>query len=178
VILILSFGVGHLVQELGDKVIKALTGPRFFRQGRDNFWVTEEAKHLRKSLAEDLGHPVVSADHGFDCCLTMIEERFAKRDVFLATSDLCRSFLVLAFLAILPGVRVIKSFSHSKTATIESLAALIGLVLIVSWLSWGRMIRFRELSELTVFRVYAGSRTKKPNTKTADNYQSADRREE
>lgn len=158
ILLVVSFGVGHLIQELGDTLIKHARGPRFFKQARDNYWASEDGKPVKAAIAEDLGHPVESADEAFDHCLTKIDGRFPKRDIFLATSDLSRSFVVLAILAIFPLIRVVSARSHSRLEFVLILAASFSVILVVCHLSWVRMVRFRELAELTVFRVYAASR--------------------
>ncbi len=46
-LIVLAFGIGNIVQELGDVCLKALKGKRFFRRARDRFWVTEEAQLVR-----------------------------------------------------------------------------------------------------------------------------------
>jgi hypothetical protein len=83
-----------------------------------------------------------------------LKDRFAKRDMFLATSDLCRSLWLLAFLAFVPATRI--AWEHFSP-TCRYFAVILGFVLFmfsVAWLSWKRMVRFRELSEGTVFRAY------------------------
>ncbi len=158
ILLVASFGVGHLIQELGDMIIKHRKGPRFFRQGRDKFWVSEEAKPLKEEIAEDLRHPVESADEAFDHCLTKIEGRFPKRDIFLATADLCRSLVVLAILAIFPLTRVVLIQTRTWLEFVLVFAASLSIILVACQLSWARMVRFRELAEVTVFRIYSASR--------------------
>jgi hypothetical protein len=54
-LLLLSFGLGHLIQELADVVIKRLKGSRYFKQSRDAFWASEEAKPVKAAVAKDLG---------------------------------------------------------------------------------------------------------------------------
>ena len=156
-LLLFAFGAGNVVQELGDVLIKAVKGVRFFRAARDRFWVTADAEIVRNSIQKELGHQHSIHDSAFDYCLTKVKDRFAKRDVFLATSDLCRSLLVLSALALLPTVRhsftIYTNFFHScVVATI-----LIAMLVTVCSLMWGRMVRFRELSETTVFLTYLAS---------------------
>lgn len=45
-------------------------------------------------------------DLAFDYCITKLKDRFVKRDGFLATSDLCRSYIVLSTLGLLPVIRI------------------------------------------------------------------------
>jgi len=49
-LIVLAFGIGNIVQELGDVCLKALKGKRFFRRARDRFWVTEEAQLVRDTI--------------------------------------------------------------------------------------------------------------------------------
>jgi hypothetical protein len=154
VLVIVAFGAGNLVQELGDVTIKTWKGMRYLKAARDEFWVSDEALPVKASITTELGHELSFVDTAFDYCLTRLKGRFAKRDVFLATSDLCRSFMVLAVLAIVPGARLLW-VQFSWTWRDSGLVGSIGLFLIsLGWLSWKRMVRFRELSEVTVFRAY------------------------
>jgi hypothetical protein len=153
-LLIISFSAGHLVQELADQVIKRLKGPRFFRQWRDAYWESDEAKMLRKRVSEELGGEIDSVDAAFDYCLSKIEGRFAKRDVFLATSDLSRTILVAAVLGVIPATRVALDAGKTLWGVVASLCLGYGMLILVGILSWTRLTRFRELSETRVFRVY------------------------
>lgn len=74
-----------------------------------------------------------------------------KRDVFLATSDLCRSFVVLSTLGLFPAVRIaLYDIHHIHNSLVAS--AILGLLLLtIALLAWKRRVRFRELSETTVF---------------------------
>jgi hypothetical protein len=150
-LLLVAFGAGNAVQELGDVTVKRIKGVRFPRAGRDRFWLTPEAEIVRNKINTDLGHAITSADLAFDYCLTKLKDRFAKRDIFLATSDLCRSFVILSVLALLPAFRVSIYDLHRSW---PAFALFCVLALIFSFLMWKRMVRFRELSETTVFRVY------------------------
>lgn len=157
-LLLLAFGVGNVVQELADVTVKAIKGQRYFRSARDRFWLTADAEIVKNTIKKELGHQVTSVDAAFDYCLTKLGDRFGKRDIFLATSDLCRSFVVLAILAIFPLIRVVSAISHSRLEFVLILAASFSVILVVCYLSWVRMVRFRGLAELTVFRIYAASR--------------------
>lgn len=160
ILLIISFGVGHLIQELGDLIIKRAKGPRFFKLARDKYWASEESKPVKRAIAEDLGHPVESSDEAFDHCLTNIEGRFSKRDVFLATSDLSRSFLVLSIVGIAPLIRIVAQKSTSWLEMLSFTSLGLGVIVLIFCLSWTRMVRFRELSDITVFRVYLAFRSR------------------
>jgi hypothetical protein len=154
VLLILAFGAGNLVQELGDVAMKAWKGERYFKQARDKFWVSNEALPVKAAIKTEVERDIVSVDTAFDYCLTKVQDRFAKRDLFLATSDLCRSIVVLSILAIVPATQIVL---HEFSLSIRCLAAFgttVLLLIFVAWLSWKRMLRFRDLSETTVFRAY------------------------
>jgi hypothetical protein len=153
-LLLFAFGAGNVVQELGDFIIKLTKGHRYFRVSRDHFWLTSEAEIVKDAIKKEIGHHITSVDAAFDFCLTKLKDRFNKRDLFVATSDLCRSSVVLAILAFAPALRVafcdVRPLSHSYEA-----AAILGATLLsISLLMWRRMVRFRELSEITVFRAY------------------------
>lgn len=153
-LVLFAFGAGNLVQELGDVTIKGWKGQRFFKKARDNFWSSDEALPVKSAIKSDLGHELTYVDTAFDYCLTKLKDRFGKRDVFLATSDLCRSLSVLAVLAFIPAARFAWE-RFAPTFRYFALTGSFGLVLVfLAWLAWKRMVRFRELSEVTVFRAY------------------------
>jgi hypothetical protein len=153
-LLAFAFGAGNLIQEIGDIAVKTVKGPRYFRRARDNLWKTEEAELVRHAIRRAFGRDIPSVDAAFDYCLTKLNGRFGKRDLFVATSDLCRSFVVLSVMAIVPALRI--SFIDAQAFSSSYLAAGILLVMLVSvsMVAWRRMYRFRELSETTVFRAY------------------------
>lgn len=153
-LLLFAFATGSAVQELGDFTVKLIKGKRYFRSARDRFWLTPDADIVKNAINTELGHHITSVDTAFDYCLTKLKDRFGKRDLFVATSDLCRSSVVLSILAFAPALRVafcdVTPLSHSYEA-----AAILGTALLsISLLMWRRMVRFRELSEITVFRAY------------------------
>jgi hypothetical protein len=158
-LLIVSFGLGHLVQELADAVIKRLKGARYFKRSRDAFWESEEASPVKAAIAKDLGAEITCVDAAFDLCLTKIGERFPKRDAFLATSDLCRSFVVLAAIGTVPLLRVVLAAPNNTMGVLLQTLGGLSTLFLVACLSWSRMSRFRDLSEVTVFRIYLASRT-------------------
>lgn len=154
VLLISAFGAGNLIQELGDVGIKAWKGERYFKQARDKFWVTDEAALMKTAIQTELGSEVKMVDTAFDYCLTKLQDRFAKRDLFLATSDLCRSLVVLSILAIVPTARIALHDIRPGIPGVVAFGVAVFLLIFVAWLSWRRMLRFRDLSETTVFRAY------------------------
>jgi hypothetical protein len=154
VLILIAFAAGNLVQELGDVAIKAMKGKRYFKRARDDFWCSDEALPVKSFIAVELGHELAFVDTAFDYCLTKLKDHFGKREVFIATSDLCRSLAVLAVLAFVPLARVawehfIPTFRYSLRIGSVSV-----FLVFIAWLSWKRMVRFRELSEVTVFRAY------------------------
>jgi len=158
-LLLCSFALGNLVQEAGDRLIKCFTSKRFFRQARDRFWTSDLREAVCKKIAESGGPAVTSVDAAFDFCLTCLGGSFAKRDVFLAISDLSRSLWVLSVIGILPLARGVVYAYGWQARTIlgsEGLAC----VVLVAWLSWSRMVRFRELSESPVFHSFLAQAAK------------------
>ena len=157
VLLVVAFGVGHLVQELGDTALKATSGPRFFRTARDDFWATTEGEIVRNAIWTDVQIGIEDVDAAFDYCLSRIGEQYGKRETFLATSDLARSFLVLALTGIAPCVRITIDTAHTTWSRLGLLIVLLAGLSSVGFLAWSRMQRFRELSEVMVFRAYLGA---------------------
>jgi len=157
-LIIFAFGLGHIVQELGDVTVKLLKGKRYFKKGRDKFWKTEEAKLVKDSIEAEFGQAIESVDAAFDYCLTKLEGRFAKRDVFIATSDLCRSLVVLALIGVCPASRIAFQYGVRSCRSLAAFGALLVLLIVVAALAWARMMRFRELADVTVFRAYLSVR--------------------
>lgn len=149
-LVLLAFGIGNLTQELGSLALAAVKGKRYAQSARDEFWQTDEAKHVKEVIKKESGFAIEEVDAAFDYALTKIKDRFAKRDVFVAVSDMCRSFVVSCALALIPAVRIAFHSLHPISWLIGVLLVLIA----VGWLAWKRMERFRYLSEVTVFRVY------------------------
>jgi hypothetical protein len=152
-LLVFAFGIGNIIQELGDVALKTIKGRRYFQVARDQFWQTTEAQIVRDMIKKSLGQDTPSVDTAYDYCLTKLKDRFGKRDIFLATSDLCRSFIVLSAIAVFPAMRIAFFDPHFGNSYLVA-AILIAVLVAVSMLAWRRMLRFRELSEITVFRAY------------------------
>lgn len=149
-----SFPLGPLIQELGDTAIKTILGPRFFKQSRDQFWDTEEGHNVSAGIEMECGLKL-PVDGAYDYCLTKIKGQFPRRDVFVATSDFCRSLLVVGILLIPAVARLVWDDLHGTLLHAGTYSTTIVMVLaLYLYLSWRRMVRFRELSEVTVFRVY------------------------
>lgn len=155
-LLVFAFGLGHVVGELGDVFVHFLKGDRYLRKGRDQFWATDEALLVKRAIECEFGHEINSVDVAYDYCLTKLKGHFGKRDIFIATSDLCRSLVALSMMAIVPTCRIaFVDVSPLGRSLLVAALTITGLSLVAA-LSWRRMNRYRELSEATVFRVYMG----------------------
>lgn len=164
-LLFLAFASGQLIQEGADKLVKTLWGHRFFKQARDLYWRSAVSVTVRKKITTESGMEISEVDDAFDYCLTRVGDRFVKRDTFLAISDLARSLWLLSILGLVPVVHGAIGLPDIRTRLswiIEGVAAAI----VLSYLAWLRMVRFRELSDLPVFRSFLalslGSGTDKP----------------
>ena len=153
-LVVFAFGSGHLVQEFSDITVKSLKGGRYFRRARDRFWVSDEAGPVKVAMKTSLGTEIASVDSTYDYCLTKLKDRFVKRDLFVAISDLCRSMAVLSLLAVVPAARIAWQDVDPSRNHAAVFLVLTALLLLLAVLSWRRMTRFRELSEVTVFRAY------------------------
>jgi hypothetical protein len=166
-LILASFAAGTLIQELGDFVMKSFKGDRFFRSGRDKFWSSKKAEPVKVAIRSHLGTAVGSVDTAFDYCLTKLKGQFPKRDLFVATSDLCRSFAVLALIALAPALwNEFHVFGLSKKFVAWATGSVL-VSLFLYGLSWRRMVRFRELSDVTVFRAYLAT-VSDPNNEASE----------
>lgn len=161
VLMIAAFVLGHFVQELGDTVVKMVRGKRFFRRERDKLWASTEAEYLKSAIWAECGVALGDVDAAFDYCLTRISDGFSKREVFIATSDLARSFLVLAACGLAPAWRLASDRASSVFSFALFLSCYLVLLLLAARLAWTRMVRFRAMSETGVFRAFIGSRPAK-----------------
>src|SRR6267154_3535527 len=129
-------------------------GDRFFKRSRDDFWSSGEGAAIRACILRECGSEIDTADAGFEYCLAKVQTSFNKRDVFLATSDLCRALALLLTVGLIPLWRTVyvdnTGLMH-KHALVSAGAA---LLLFFVYLSWRRMVRFREFTEAPVFRSY------------------------
>lgn len=156
-----SFVLGHFIQEIADWTVKELRGQRFFKKGRDDVWNGKEGEVVKSAIWAESGLTLASADAAFDYCLTKSGDAFSKRDVFVATSDFARSFLVLAVCGVAPALRLAHDRPHSVGSFLLLLGGYLMMLLLVAILAWRRMVRFRYLSDYGVFSVYLGSRPAK-----------------
>jgi hypothetical protein len=166
-LLLCSFALGNLVQEAGDRLIKQIVGKRFFKQARDRFWTSELKKEVCDKITRLGGPANPSADAAFDFCLTCLNGSFAKRDVFLAISDLSRSLFLLSVLSILPSVRCVV-FAYGTAHRCMAAVGAAALITICATLSWSRMVRFRELSESPVFHSFLAQSRQSEEAKVKD----------
>jgi hypothetical protein len=153
-LLVFAFGIGHLVQELSDVSIQWIKGSRYKYRARDAFWKSHESKTVKELISKELGCEVASVDAAYDFCLTRVSEHFQKRDIFIATSDLSRSFVAMCFVALIPAAKI--AFWQAEELQKRSLefAGEVALLAVIAALSWRRMMRFRYLADVTVFRVF------------------------
>jgi hypothetical protein len=152
-LLLASFPIGHLIQELGDTAIKKMCGERYFKAARDAFWKTSEGVKVSQLVEREVGVKP-SVDTAFDFCLTKIKGQFPRRDAFLATSDFCRSLLVVGFLLIPAVARLLWDLHGTRLRTVSYSGAIVLVLAMFLYLAGRRMMRFRELSETPVFRIY------------------------
>jgi len=153
-LLVFAFGLGHLVQELGDVFVQVVRGKKYLRRGRYKFWRTEEAQLVKQTIELELGHEINSIDGAYDYCLTRLKGRFEKRGIFVATSDLSRSLVALSLLSLVPVCRIALHDVPSLHRSLGIVTMAMVSVTAISTLSWRRMNRYRDLSEATVFRAY------------------------
>lgn len=166
-----SFVVGHFIQELADWGVKRSRGDRFFKKGRDEVWDGAEGESIKSAIWAESGLTLTSADSAFDYCVTRIGDAFSRRDVFVASSDFARSFLILAVCGIGPALRLASDRTHSLATFLSLLAGYLVVLLLVARLAWRRMVRFRYMSDRGVFGAYLGSRPAKnaPKSETVRN---------
>ena len=155
-LLFCGFAAGQLVQEAADRSLKLLKGPRFFKASRDAFWKTAAADEIRQKIKQQSNLDIASVDAAFDYCLTCIGSKFVKRDTFLAISDLARSMWLLSIVCIVP---TILSAIHKVSTRARLIGGGEGLIftILAAYLAWSRMVRFRQLSDVTVFNVFLAS---------------------
>jgi hypothetical protein len=96
--------------------------------------------------------------------LTRIQGAFAKRDLFVANSDLARGMIVVSIFALAPLDRITRDLHLSVAYHVGFLFCGVVLLFLVGGIFWVRMTRFRVLSETPVFHAYLAS---VPEVKTA-----------
>ncbi len=171
-LLVFAFGIGHLVQELSDVAIQWIKGSRYKYRARDAFWKSDESKTVKKSFARELGCEAASVDAAYDFCLTKVSEHFQKRDIFIATSDLSRSFVAMCFVALIPSAKIVFWQTAALRVRCLEFAAVVAMLGVIAMLSWRRMMRYRYLADVTVFRVYpalASGKTSEKKPESARN---------
>jgi hypothetical protein len=152
-ILLLAFAAGQIVQEAADKLVKTIRGERFFKQPRDRYWKSPASAAVRQKINTESGIQLDTVDDAFDYCLTRIGDRFAKRDTFMAISDLARCLWLLSILGLIPLIHGAADILDMHTRIYFIGEGVLALVTF-SYLAWIRMLRFRELSDLPVFRSF------------------------
>jgi hypothetical protein len=100
--------------------------------------------------------PQISAPEKCDARVTQILPTLPKLTLLTVslTSDLTRSFVAMCFIALIPAAKI--TFWRTEELTVRSLefAGEVALLAVVAMLSWRRMMRYRHLADVTVFRVY------------------------
>ena len=149
-----AFAVGQIIQEAADRLVKSFRGSRYLKNGRDSFWASNEKTLVQQKILRESGLSVELVDTAYDFCLTCIESRFPKRDTFIATSDLARSLWLLCLLGLIPVIRtaIVSKAPWAHRGFVCGVQ--IFFAGICAYLAWARMVRFRYLSDMTVFRVY------------------------
>ncbi len=160
-LILLAFAFGQIIQELGDLTIKRIRGSRFFKTTRDRLWSTSTGQQVRTRIHAESGDNIEDVDVAFDYCLTKVQSQFSKRDLFLASSDLARSLVVLSLLALAPSARIAFGIPvQHRSVHWLIFSGMVVLCLFVASLSWIRMKRFRALSESPVFHSYLAQSTR------------------
>jgi hypothetical protein len=152
-LLLASFPIGHLIQELGDAAIKAVCGERFFKKARDKFWKCDEGQRVGELIAREIGF-VPTVDTAFEFCLTRMKDRFPRRSAFIVTSDFNRSLLVVGALLIPALGRLVWEVQGTRFYRLSFSIGATLLFALFLYLAGRRMVRFRELSERPVFTTY------------------------
>jgi hypothetical protein len=153
-LLVFAFGIGHLVQELADAAIRYTKGPRYLFHARDKYWHSDDSKSVKHEIRKELGHELADVDDAYDFCLTKVHGRFEKRDIFVATSDLCRSFVAMCVLAVILAAKTAFWEIRPMDRSLEIAGIEITFIAVIGLLAWRRMTRYRALADITVFRVY------------------------
>jgi len=107
-------------------------------------------------------------DVAFNYCLTRLQGSFAKRDLFVANSDLARSLIVVSCVAVAPLIRVLLDSHMRRPVQAGLLATGLVVLFLIACLSWARMKRFRELSETPVFHAYLAQSAETKNAAAAN----------
>ncbi len=148
-----SVCIGELVQESAELLSQRIGGARCLKRGRDAFWSDQDSAPVKTLIFAHLKHNIQNVDTAFDYCLTRIDKRFPKRDVFMATSDFSGSLAVALLYASFP---IIKFALRQPGLWQKILSGGCGLLIVIGMaiLAWRRMIRFRELADVPVFRIF------------------------
>jgi hypothetical protein len=154
VLVLVSYVMGHLVQEAGDVFVRSITDDRYLKRSRDQLWAGKDGKTVREEITRRAGFEIADVDTAFDYCLTKSKRSFEKRDAFIATSDLARSFVLLAILTAIPSACALYSAKISGYDLLLDLAAVISIISLIVFVSWRRMMRFREFADKPVFAAY------------------------
>lgn len=153
ILALIALGVGGLVQELSEILPTWLRGSRCLKVSRDEYWRGEESSAVKEFIFEQLKRRIEDVDTAFDYCLTRVDQRFPRRNTFIANSALAGSLTVVAGLSVIPLARIVLLQDTILHRAEVGFAGVL-IAMIIGRVSWVRMLRFRELADLTVFRIY------------------------
>jgi hypothetical protein len=166
VLAIASFAIGGVVQELAHVVVGLIRSKEDATNSRKEFWASPDARLVKRCISSQLGEKIESVEAAFDFCLTKIEERFPKRDTFMATADLAGVLIIIAVLGLGPICRLSWTQGSLRRGLIV-VAVGTAVAATIAVISWRRTVRFRELADLTVFRVYVATCDRLPPAASA-----------
>ena len=118
------------------------------------------SRAVRACINNDSGVDITDVDDGFEYCLAKVQQSFIKRDVFLATADLCRALALLFLIGVVPLWRVVRISTSSHAKDYFDFICGVALLFTLAVLSWRRMVRFRDFTEKPVFTTYLAEASK------------------
>ena len=153
-LIVLALGLGHIVQELAQAGVKLLKGKKRTLREKNRYWELTESQLVRSAIQKDFDGTFPGVNVVFDYCLTKLSGRFDKRDMFVATSGLCRSIIALSAMAVAPAARIAFHDPHGAQNSLVIFTEFFVLLTVVAVLAWRRMDHFDALAETTVYRAY------------------------
>jgi len=166
ILALFSYVLGHLVQEAGDAFVHAITHSRYLKKSRDEFWKTADGSTIRQAIRKESGFDIASVDMAYDYCLSKVKATFTKRDAFVVTSDLARSFILLSVPTGICATVALYKRSHSAYQFLAGLGTILVILTLATWISWRRMMRFRDFADRPVFAAYLASMGESKNSNT------------
>src|SRR5437868_13962189 len=68
VLILISYAIGHLVQETGDILVCGITHDRYLKTSRDELWAGNDGKIVREEIKKREGLDIADVDTAFDYC--------------------------------------------------------------------------------------------------------------